>query len=73
MRNGSESMEQHGSELNDQNQGEEEHKHQTDWLELEIFLCDVNLNRCGKIILENLLGDFLSHLKQVNEITQQPH
>lgn len=38
-------MEQHGSELNNQNEREEEHKHQTDGLELQILLRDVHLNR----------------------------
>lgn len=45
MRNRSETMKQHRSKLDDQNQREEEHKHQTDWLELEIFFCDVNLRK----------------------------
>jgi hypothetical protein len=42
--NGSETMEQHSRELNDQNQSEEEHKDQTDGLKLQIFLRDVDLN-----------------------------
>lgn len=43
MRDGSKAMEQHGRELNDQNQREEEYKDETDRLELEIFFRDVNL------------------------------
>lgn len=38
-------MEQHRSELNDQNQSEKEHKHQTDWFELQVFFGDVHLKR----------------------------
>lgn len=45
MRDGSKSMEQHGSKLNDQNQREEEHKNQTNGLELQVFFCDVHLER----------------------------
>lgn len=67
MRNGSKSMEQHGSELNNQDQSEEEHEHQTNRLELKILFCDVNL--IEKNVLEDFLGDFLLHLKQGNEIT----
>lgn len=36
-------MEHHGGELNDQNQRKEEHKHQTDRLQLQILLRDVDL------------------------------
>ena len=36
-------MEQHGRELDDQNQGEEEHKHQSDGLQLEVLFRDVHL------------------------------
>lgn len=43
MRNSSKSMEQHGSELNDENQSEEEHKHQTNRFELKVFFRDVHL------------------------------
>lgn len=43
VRQGSEAMEQHGRELDDQDEGEEEHKHQTDGLQLQIFLTDVHL------------------------------
>lgn len=48
MRDSSKAMEQHGSELNDQDQREEEHKDETNWLELEILLGDVNLNQLRK-------------------------
>lgn len=34
MWNGSKSMEQHCRELNHKDQSEEEHEHETDWLEL---------------------------------------
>lgn len=40
-----ESMEQHGDELDDEDQGEEEHEDQTDGFELQIFLADVHLER----------------------------
>lgn len=43
MRQRSESMEQHGRELDDQNQSEEEDKHQSDGFQLQIFLADVYL------------------------------
>lgn len=43
MRQGSEAMEQHGRELDDQNQREEEHKHQTDRFQLEVLFRDVHL------------------------------
>lgn len=36
-------MEQHGRELDDQNQSEEEDKHQTDGFQLQIFFADVHL------------------------------
>jgi hypothetical protein len=57
-------MKQHGRELNDQNQREEEHKDQTDWLELQVFFRDMHLNCCGggdKIVLEN--WHFSAHFK----------
>lgn len=38
MSQGSEAMEQHSRELYDQNQGEEEHKHQTNRFQLQILL-----------------------------------
>lgn len=43
VRDGAKSVEQHGGKLNDQDQGEEEHKHQTDGFQLQIFLGDDNL------------------------------
>lgn len=43
MRYGAESMEHHGRELDDQDQCEEEHKHQTYRLQLQILFADVNL------------------------------
>lgn len=36
-------MEQHGSELNHQNQGEEEDKNQSDWFKLKELFCDMYL------------------------------
>jgi hypothetical protein len=54
MRNGSETMEQHGCELNDQDQREEEHKDETNRLELEILLGDVNLKRRKKVLAKAL-------------------
>lgn len=47
MRNGAESMEQHSSKLDDQNQCEEEHKHQTDRFELQVFFGNVHLTSFG--------------------------
>lgn len=43
MRNSSKAMEQHRRELNNQNQSEEEHKHQTNRFKLQVFFSDVNL------------------------------
>lgn len=43
MRQCSEAMEQHGHKLDDQNEGEKEHKHETDGLQLQILLADVDL------------------------------
>lgn len=40
---GTKTMKQHSSELNDQDEGKEEHKDKTNWFQLEIFLGDVNL------------------------------
>jgi hypothetical protein len=50
MRNRSETMEQHRRKLDDQNQREEEHEHQTDWFELEILFCDVNLGEISGLV-----------------------
>lgn len=44
MRQGSETMEQHGSKLDHQDQREEEHEHQTDRFQLEILFRDVHLD-----------------------------
>ena len=38
-----EAMEQHGRELDNQDEREEEHKHETDRLQLEVFFRDVDL------------------------------
>lgn len=43
MGQGAETMEQHGNELDDQNQTEEEHKHQTDGLELQVLFANQHL------------------------------
>lgn len=43
MRQRAETMEHHPGELDYQDQREEEHEYQTDGLELQIFLCNVNL------------------------------
>lgn len=43
MGDGSEAMEQHGRELNDQNQGKEEHEDETNGLQLQVLLGDVDL------------------------------
>lgn len=43
MRDGSEAMEQHGSELNDQDESEEEHKHETNGFKLQMLLADEDL------------------------------
>lgn len=44
MGQSSKPMEQHGCELDDQNQGEEEHKHQSNRFQLQILFADMNLN-----------------------------
>lgn len=44
MRQGSESMEQHSRKLDDQDQREEEHEHQTDRFQLEVLFRDVHLD-----------------------------
>ena len=50
-----EAVEQHGEELDHQDQREEEHKHQTDRLHLKVLLVDENLSanetRCQQITL----------------------
>lgn len=43
VRDGAEAMEQHGSELNDQDEGKEEHKHKTDGFQLQMLLADEDL------------------------------
>lgn len=43
VRECSESMEQHSSELYDQNEGEEKHEHQSNRFQLQIFLWDYYL------------------------------
>lgn len=43
MRDGPEAMEQHGHELDDQDEGKEEHEHQTDGLQLQVLLTDEDL------------------------------
>lgn len=43
VRQRSEAMEQHGRELDDQDEGEEEDKHQSDGLQLQVLLADVDL------------------------------
>jgi hypothetical protein len=43
-------MEQHRRKLDDQNQREEEHEHQTDWFELEILFRDVNLGEISGLV-----------------------
>lgn len=64
MRNSSEAMEQHRRELNNQNQSEEEHKNQTDWFELKVFLSDVHLKHCIRKSLE-IVFDNNFNIKQV--------
>lgn len=44
MGQSTETMEQHSGELDDKNQREEEHKHQPDRFQLEVFLRDMNLD-----------------------------
>lgn len=43
VRDSSEPMEQHSGKLDDENEGKEEHKHQTDGLQLEVFFGDQHL------------------------------
>lgn len=40
VRYGSESMENHSCELNDEDEGEEKHEDQTDWLQLQVVFRD---------------------------------
>lgn len=40
VRYGSESMENHSRELNDEDEGEEKHEDQTDWLQLQVVFRD---------------------------------
>lgn len=51
VRHGSESMEQHSGELDDQNEGEEEHEDETDRFQLKVLFGNVDLvkeMRCNK-------------------------
>lgn len=43
MGDGAEAMEQHSHKLNDQDEGKEEHKHQTNGLQLQVLLADEDL------------------------------
>lgn len=51
VRQSSESMEQHGHELDNQNQTEEEHKYQTDRFQLQVLLRNFNLCTNSKSII----------------------
>ena len=44
MGQSSKSMEQHGHKLDDQDQCEEEHKHQSNGLQLQVLFADVHLD-----------------------------
>lgn len=44
MGQSSKSMEQHGHKLDDQDQREEEHKHQSNGLQLQVLFADVHLD-----------------------------
>ena len=48
VRQGAEAMEQHGEELDHQDEREEEHEHQTDGLHLQVLLVDENLSTDGE-------------------------
>ena len=56
MRDGSETMEQHRYELDDQNEGEEEHEHKTDGLELQVLLGNVDLENKPGLVEQSLNG-----------------
>lgn len=43
MGQSSKPMEQHSHKLNYKDKSEEEHKHQSNWLQLQILLADVDL------------------------------
>lgn len=51
-----ESMEQHGDELDDQDEGEEKDEHQPDGLELQVLLADVDLPNVSRVICQFSLG-----------------
>lgn len=55
MRQSAETMEQHSGELNYQNEREEEHKHQSDGLQLKVFFSDVNLSGIHHSEIETIL------------------
>jgi hypothetical protein len=65
-------MEQHGSELDDQDQGEEEHKYETNWLKLEILLGDVNLKRSGGKVLAKIPVN-LQNSQQIINLMKRRH
>lgn len=67
MRNSSKAMEQHGRELNDQNQRKEEHENETNRFKLQIFFCDVNLKsfRTRKVVLILAFQNIFQHLTRV--------
>lgn len=80
VRDGAESVEQHGHELDDQNQREEEHEHQTDRFQLQVFLRDVHLNsrnnrneakeaKQKKELINCVLNKFANHIYY----TMRPH
>lgn len=48
MRNGSKAMEQHSNELDDQDEGEEEHEDETNRLQLQVLLTNKHLSGRSK-------------------------
>lgn len=49
MGDGTKAMEQHGNELDDEDEGKEEHKHQTNGLQLQVFLADEDLKGTARL------------------------
>lgn len=69
MRNGSETMEQHGRELNNQDKSEEEHEHQTNRFQLKIFFCYMYLDGSINTILSlNCHGAFVNECTNFKRI-----
>ena len=52
MRQGPKTMKEHSNELNSNNEEKEEHQYDTNWFQMEVFLCNQNLKlKQNKIII----------------------